>query len=140
TVPKPTKESKTKQEDDKFWTVEDLSPPTSNLDGHPVSYLVDCVEHLTCPRRDLKEPDPHTQLLHPAEAFLAGTLSFTAAKYLTQKRKIFLQLVENKRQGKGFTKTHAQQACGVDVNKASKLFEAFKGVGWFDEKLFQAHL
>ena len=33
-------------------------------------------------------------------------------------------------EGNEFKKTNAQQACKIDVNKASKLWTAFENVGW----------
>jgi len=35
---------------------------------------------------------------------------------------------------KDFRKTDAQQACKIDVNKASKLWTAFDKAGWFQNK------
>ena len=42
--------------------------------------------------------------------------------------------------GKEFRKTDAQQACKIDVNKASKLWQAFDKVGWLDQKWMKPHL
>jgi hypothetical protein len=42
--------------------------------------------------------------------------------------------------GKEFRKTDAQQACKIDVNKASKLWTAYDRVGWFDSEHFQQYL
>ncbi len=38
--------------------------------------------------------------------------------------------------GKDFKKTNSQQACKIDVNKASKLLEVFNKVGWFEKRHF----
>jgi len=42
--------------------------------------------------------------------------------------------------GKEFRKTDAQQACKIDVNKASKLWTAFDKVGWFKKDFFLQRL
>ena len=49
---------------------------------------------------------------------------------------MFSAKVEYIRMGKSFTKTAAQTVTNIDVNKTSKLWEAFDRVGWWDEKWF----
>jgi hypothetical protein len=71
-------------------------------------------------------------LLHPDELILASNLRLDCATYLTSKRRIFLRRLECARIGKEFRKTDAQQACKIDVNKASKLWQAYDRVGWLD--------
>jgi len=78
--------------------------------------------------------DPHVHLLHPDEVSLAANLRLDCATYLTSKRRIFIRRLECYRIGKEFRKTDAQQACKIDVNKASKLWQAFEKVGWLNEK------
>lgn len=84
--------------------------------------------------------DPHRHLLDPEEVNLAANLRLDCATYLTSKRRIFVARREcwaGTWGGKGkkeFRKTDAQQACKIDVNKASKLWMAFEKVGWLDEK------
>lgn len=84
--------------------------------------------------------DPHRALLDPEEVSLAANLRLDCATYLTSKRRIFVARREcwsGTWGGKGkkeFRKTDAQQACKIDVNKASKLWMAFEKVGWLDEK------
>jgi hypothetical protein len=41
---------------------------------------------------------------------------------------------------KWFKRTNSQQTCNIDVNKASKLWEAFDKVGWFEERHFSGVL
>ncbi|QDS76840.1 hypothetical protein FKW77_003121 [Venturia effusa] len=81
--------------------------------------------------------DVFRQELHPAELNLASTLRLGCAMYLTSKRQIFNARREALKIGKEFRKTDAQQACNIDVNKASKLWTAFEKVGWFNEEHFR---
>lgn len=73
-------------------------------------------------------------LLHPDELQLAGKLRLDCATYLASKRRIFQRRLEFFRANKEFTKTHAQKACKIDVNKASALWTAYEKVGWLDPK------
>ncbi|KAK4068526.1 hypothetical protein Purlil1_13768 [Purpureocillium lilacinum] len=109
--------------DTSFEKLPDYCPSTSTLDhqtfavewkGHPI---------------DLST-DPHHHLLHPQEIALAATLRLDCATYLTSKRRIFERRLQKFHYGKPFRKTDAQQACRIDVNKASKLWTAFEAVGW----------
>ncbi|KAF4473576.1 hypothetical protein FAGAP_12975 [Fusarium agapanthi] len=79
--------------------------------------------------------DPHRHLLSPDEIMLASLLRLDCATYLASKRRIFIGRLSNFRRGKGFRKTDAQQACKIDVNKASKLWTAFNNAKWFKESL-----
>ena len=45
--------------------------------------------------------------------------------------------VKYMRERKNFTKTAAQNATNIDVNKTSRLWEAFDRVGWFEDSLFR---
>lgn len=74
--------------------------------------------------------DPYLHLLHRDEIGLAASLRLDCATYLTSKRRIFIRRLECARIGKEFRKTDAQQACKIDVNKASKLWTAYEKVGW----------
>jgi hypothetical protein len=78
--------------------------------------------------------------LHPQELNVAATLRLSCAQYLSNKRKIFQGRMQALKDGKNFTKTAAQGACSIDVNKASQLWEAFERVGWFKESLFDKYL
>jgi hypothetical protein len=84
--------------------------------------------------------DPDRHHLSPAELSLASTLRLSCATYLCSKRRIFEARVRALRIGKEFRKTDAQQACKIDVNKASKLWTAYDRVGWFDSEHFQQYL
>ncbi|KAK8109411.1 SWIRM domain-containing protein FUN19 [Apiospora kogelbergensis] len=77
--------------------------------------------------------DPHRDLLHPDELALAANLRLDCATYLTSKRRMFMKRLDCLRIGKEFRKTDAQQACKIDVNKASKLWTAFDKVGWLEK-------
>ncbi|KAF5707357.1 hypothetical protein FMUND_11115 [Fusarium mundagurra] len=81
--------------------------------------------------------DPHRHLLSPDEITLASNLRLDCATYLASKRRIFIGRLANYRRGKGFRKTDAQQACKIDVNKASKLWTAFDNAKWFKESLLE---
>lgn len=117
------------REDKDFEALEDLSPPVSSLPASPNSLKVDWKGNAL----DLSN-DPHRHLLHPAELSLASGLRLDCATYLTSKRRIFLRRLECAKIGKEFRKTDAQQACKIDVNKASKLWQAYDSVGWLDIK------
>lgn len=76
--------------------------------------------------------DPDRHELHASELNLASTLRLTCAMYITSKRRIFIARVAALSKNKEFRKTDAQQACKIDVNKASKLWTAFDKAGWFE--------
>lgn len=118
---------KTKFNDEDFNAIEDLCPPLSSLPTKHNSLKIDWKG----PPMDLSH-DPHVGLLHPDEVQLASILRLTCAMYLTSKRRIFIKKLETLRIGKEFRKTDSQQACKIDVNKASKLWSAFHKVGWLE--------
>jgi hypothetical protein len=75
---------------------------------------------------------------HPKELDLAGTINMVHyAQYEESKRLIFQAWYERKAKGLNFTKTHAQQAAHVDVNKASALWTGFDKVNWFSDEAFR---
>ena len=75
---------------------------------------------------------------HPKEIDLAGTINMVHfAQYEESKRLIFQFWFERKSKNLSFTKTHAQQAAHVDVNKASALWTAFDKVNWFSDEAFR---
>ena len=123
-------------EDIHFELLQDFSPPTSTLPANNKSLKIEWSSHNPL---DLST-DPHRHLLHEAEVALASTLRLNCATYLCSKRRIFLRLREAFQAGKEFRKTDAQQACQIDVNKASKLWVAFEKVGWFDRDHFTQQL
>ncbi|KAI0801592.1 SWIRM domain-containing protein [Xylaria sp. FL0064] len=126
--PSPRRGTTQTRADDDFNSVPDYCPPLSSLTSD------------TCLKTDWKTGvsdltnDPHRHLLHAAEIVLASSLRLTAAVYLTSKRRIFVRRLECLRVGKEFRKTDAQQACKIDVNKASKLWVAFNDIGWLDKQ------
>ncbi|OWP02678.1 hypothetical protein B2J93_6643 [Marssonina coronariae] len=123
------------REDKDFALLRDLCPPLDTLPCKAHSLKVDWKGQAI----DLSS-DPHAHLLHPDERHLAANLRLDCATYLTSKRRIFIKRIEAYRINKEFRKTDAQQACKIDVNKASKLWQAFEKVGWFDPKHIQQHL
>lgn len=123
------------REDKDFEALEDLSPPVSSLPARPNSLKVDWKGNAL----DLSN-DPHRSLLHPDELTLASNLRLDCATYLTSKRRIFLRRLECAKINKEFRKTDAQQACKIDVNKASKLWQAYERVGWLDLGWMREHL
>jgi hypothetical protein len=116
------------REDKDFNSLPDFAPPLSSLPNKPNSLKVDWKGAPI----DLKS-DPHVHLLHPDEVALAANLRLDCATYLTSKRRIFIKRIEAFRIHKEFRKTDAQQACKIDVNKASKLWAAFDKVGWLQQ-------
>ncbi|KAK4224930.1 hypothetical protein QBC38DRAFT_369912 [Podospora fimiseda] len=123
------------REDKDFKSLEDLCPPLSSLPPKSNSLKVDWKGNAL----DLSN-DPHRHLLHPDELVLASNLRLDCATYLTSKRRIFIRRLECARINKEFRKTDAQQACKIDVNKASKLWQAYEKVGWLQPKWVQEHL
>ena len=127
----------TKREDVDYNALPDYGPPTSTLPkGNPKALKADW------PSNNILNLsiDPDRDLLHEAEINLAGTLRLSCATYLCSKRRIFEARVNALRIGKEFRKTDAQQACKIDVNKASKLWTAFDRVGWFSKDYFEQYL
>jgi hypothetical protein len=122
----PRQRAQTGREDADFNALPDYSPPISTL-TNPKCLKADWKGQML----DLSD-DPHVGLLHPAEVYLAGTLRLSAATYLCSKRRIFQARLDAFRRGKDFRKTDSQQACKIDVNKASKLWSAYDRIGWFD--------
>lgn len=132
----PSKHAPLKAEDKDWAKLEDFSPPTSTLDKPGAKPLK--VTWKGSPN-DLRA-DPEVQHMHPQEVETAAELKLFGAQYLANKRRIFIAKVECLRQGKNFTKTAAQQACNIDVNKTSKLWEAYEKSGWFDREHFEKFL
>ncbi|KAK6505268.1 hypothetical protein TWF481_007180 [Arthrobotrys musiformis] len=137
--PKFSRQSKpvtTTRKDIHFSTVEDVTPPIELLPDNPRCLHVDWSG---APLDISNDPDRH--LLHKAEQHLASTLKLSCGQYLTQKRLIFLERVTRLRAGNQvFSRTHAQQVCHIDVNKASRLFAAFEKVGWLLPQALKQYL
>jgi len=135
--PKPrTRAAPSKKVDDKEpedWTqIPDRCPPLSSLlDGSKRLTVV----WSNANALDLSN-DPDRHHLHPQELEVAQALRLKCNQYLANKRRIFVARVNALREGKEFNKTSAQTHTKIDVNKASRLWSAFDGVGWFDEKWF----
>lgn len=123
------------REDKDFESLPDFSPPLSSLDGKTNTLKV---EWKGSPI-DLSG-DPLAKLLHEYELQLAGTLRLDCATYLTSKRRMFMRRLECIGIPKDFRKTDAQQACKIDVNKASKLHSAFARTGWLDQAWMEPHM
>ncbi|TQN71535.1 SWIRM domain-containing protein [Colletotrichum shisoi] len=117
------------REDRDFAALPDYCPPLSSLPNKPNCLKVDWKGAPI----DLSD-DTNVHLLHPDEVSLAANLRLDCATYLTSKRRIFVRRLECARVGKEFRKTDAQQACKIDVNKASKLWTAFDKVNWLELK------
>lgn len=123
--------------DEDFDSVPDYCPPLSTLGDNPKA--------LKCAPAgvpiDLTN-DPNRHLLHPAELLCASSLRLSAGRYLKTKRRIFKAYREMVLAGNpnGFNKTHAQQAVTCDVNKGSKLHEAFAKAGWFNPKYMTPYI
>ncbi|KAG9244044.1 putative SWIRM domain-containing protein [Calycina marina] len=126
---------KNSREDKEYDSVPDYCPPLSSLPNKQNSLKVDWKGAIL----PLNE-DPDRHLLHPDEIQLAATLRLDCATYLTSKRRIFVRRLECLRIKKEFRKTDSQQACKIDVNKASKLWMAFDKVGWLHEDWVRMYL
>ncbi|GFF31708.1 extracellular metalloprotease AFUB_008060 [Aspergillus udagawae] len=125
----------TNRDDTDYTSIKDFSPSPETLGGNAKALKADWKGQML----DLSQ-DPDRHLLSPAELSLASTLRLSCATYLCSKRRIFEARVRALRIGKEFRKTDAQQACKIDVNKASKLWTAYDRVGWFDSEHFQQYL
>ncbi|KAI2627115.1 SWIRM domain-containing protein [Xylaria nigripes] len=132
--PSPRRTTQTRIDDD-FNSVPDYCPPKESLTRNFNSLKMD----FKTAANDLSH-DPNRHLLHPEELVLASNLRLSCAVYLTSKRRIFLKRLECLRHPKEFRKTDAQQACNIDVNKASKLWTAFDMVGWLDPSWVSKYL
>ncbi|KAJ5136985.1 hypothetical protein N7448_005539 [Penicillium atrosanguineum] len=125
----------TNRDDTDFHALKDFSPPLDTLGGNAKALKADWKGQML----DLSN-DPDRHLLSPAELNLASTLRLSCATYLCSKRRIFEARVRALGVGKEFRKTDAQQACKIDVNKASKLWTAYERVGWFKPDFFQQYV
>jgi len=140
--PSPTPEPRARtvapnREDKNYQDIENLCPPLNSLPDNPYCLRVEWKGNPL----DLSK-DPHAHLLHPAELLLASTLRLDCATYLTSKRRLFVMRFKLllRKPEKEFRKTDAQQACKIDVNKASKLWTAYERVGWLDRRWMEPHL
>ncbi|KAJ5937130.1 hypothetical protein N7454_004785 [Penicillium verhagenii] len=125
----------TNRDDTDFQALQDFSPPLDTLGNNAKALKADWKGQML----DLSN-DPDRHMLSPAELNLASTLRLSCATYLCSKRRIFEARVRALGVGKEFRKTDAQQACKIDVNKASKLWTAYERVGWFKPEFFHRHL
>lgn len=125
----------TNRDDTDFHALQDFSPPLETLGSNAKALKADWKGQML----DLSD-DPDRHLLSPAELNLAATLRLSCATYLCSKRRIFEARVRALNVGKEFRKTDAQQACKIDVNKASKLWTAYDRVGWFKPEYFRQYL
>lgn len=124
-------------EDTDYNALPDFAPPTSTLPkGNAKCLKADWGS--TNPLNLSNDPDRH--LLHESEIHLASTLRLSCATYLCSKRRIFEARLRTFNAKKEFRKTDAQQACKIDVNKASKLWTAYDKVGWFNKHYFEQYL
>ena len=133
-IPEYRTQPQKRPEDVDYQAIPDYAPPLSTLPaGNSKALKADWSSSNTL---DLSD-DPDRHLLHEAEVNLAATLRLSCATYLCSKRRIFEACVTLYRSGKpDFRKTNAQQACKIDVNKASKLWTAYDRVGWFNRAHF----
>ena len=127
----------TKREDVDYNALPNYAPPTETLPKGNAKVL-----KADWPSNNVLNlsNDPDRHMLHEAEINLAGTLRLSCATYLCSKRRIFEARLNALRIGKEFRKTDAQQACKIDVNKASKLWTAYDKVGWFGKGYFLQYL
>ncbi|CAG8110215.1 unnamed protein product [Penicillium salamii] len=125
----------TNRDDTDYHSLMDYSPPLETLGSNVKALKADWKGQMLDLSGDV---DKH--MLSPAELNLASTLRLSCATYLCSKRRIFEARVRALGVGKEFRKTDAQQACKIDVNKASKLWTAYERVGWFKPEYFHQYL
>ncbi|KAL2111982.1 hypothetical protein VUR80DRAFT_8896 [Thermomyces stellatus] len=111
-----------------FESLEDYCPPLSSIPNKPNWWKIDWKGVPS-----VLTDDPNRHRLHPDEVRLAETLKLDCALYLAAKRRFFIRRLECARIKKPFRKTDAQQACRIDVNKASRLWTVYDRIGWLDE-------
>lgn len=128
----PSKKGPAKEEDVRWRQIPDYTAPVSSLDDAPRALKAEWNGPQPLDISELPDVDE----LAPAEYAMASELRLPPQQYLANKRRLFGRRLQYLKMGKNFTKTAAQGACNVDVNKASKLWLAFERVGWFDEKWF----
>ncbi|EEH23172.1 hypothetical protein PABG_05383 [Paracoccidioides brasiliensis Pb03] len=134
-APKPARVIGTNRDDTDYRSLPDYCPSIETFRGNTKGLKADWKGQML----DLtNDPDRHE--LDPAEVGLAATLRLSCATYLCSKRRIFEARLNALRIGKEFRKTDAQQACKIDVNKASKLWTAYEKVGWFNREYFRQYL
>ncbi|PHH60172.1 hypothetical protein CDD81_2058 [Ophiocordyceps australis] len=127
-TPEPSRRGQAPNREDKnFDALPDYCPPLDSLPDRP-----NCLKTEWRGNPIDLTNDPYLHLLHHDEVPLAANLRLDCATYLTSKRRIFERRLQCLRTGKEFRKTDAQQACKIDVNKASKLWTAFEKVGWLN--------
>jgi hypothetical protein len=116
-------------------------PPSDNLDRlGPNAMKVEwkSSKKIYSPQESTRFQNLKDVKFHSKEIDLAGTINMIHfAQYEESKRLIFQLWYERKARGLSFTKTHAQQAAHVDVNKASALWTAFDKVNWFSNEAFR---
>jgi hypothetical protein len=133
--PKPARPA-TNRDDTDYNALTDYCPPLDTLPkGNPRSLKAEWKGTML----DLSN-DPDRHMLHEAEVHLAATLRLNCATYLCSKRRVFAARIDALKRGKEFRKTDAQQACKIDVNKASKLWQSYDKVGWFNPDYFRQYL
>lgn len=125
----------TTRDDLDYNAIPDCSPPLDSLRGNEKKLKAEWKGN----KLDLSD-DADGHLLHEAELELASTLRLSCATYLCSKRRVFQARVNALKIGKEFRRTDAQQACKIDVNKASKLWQAYDKVGWFDAYHFRQYV
>ncbi|KAJ5322997.1 hypothetical protein N7452_011286 [Penicillium brevicompactum] len=125
----------TNRDDTDYHSLMDYSPPLDTLGSNVKALKADWKGQML----DLSS-DVDKHMLSPAEINLSSTLRLSCATYLCSKRRIFEARVRALGVGKEFRKTDAQQACKIDVNKASKLWTAYERVGWFKPEYFHQYL
>lgn len=134
----PPQKSLNKDTKDDDWTkLEDVSPDFNAILSDPDTKALRAMWRGK--PKDM-EDDPDKEDLHPQELQLASVLRLPCKQYLANKRRFFLEKVACLRQGKNFSKTAAQQACNIDVNKTSQMHEAFERSGLLRKELFAKHL
>jgi len=131
--PKPAK-APTNRDDTNYNALPDIPPPNTIPPGSKLLHT-----DWKGAKLDLSN-DPDRHMLLENEIAVAATLRLSCATYLCSKRRIFQARIEALRIGKEFRKTDAQQACKIDVNKASKLWIAYDKVNWFDKEHFMQFL
>jgi hypothetical protein len=135
----PTKTTASKESDLHWREMTDYSPPIETLAAATSALAKGTEWNHGNGLLDISNEQDFAEL-HPDEVALSKTLRLKPVQYLSNKRRIFEAKVSHLRDNKTFTKTAAQNATNIDVNKASQLWLAFDRVGWFKTEHFERFL
>ncbi|KAK3671735.1 hypothetical protein LTR78_008468 [Recurvomyces mirabilis] len=118
----PSKHTPSKEDDFKWRDLPDYAPSTTD------AQLKSLTAHWSSGGPLDIDDQIDVEELHGREYDVCRTLRLKPVQYLATKRRFFVAKVQFLSEGKTFTKTAAQNVTNIDVNKSSRLWEAFNNV------------